>query len=119
MKLVIHTPYLGNGESLHAWQPEDEEAFAEFISLGIGTKGKKGSDDFFIMIATPRGLQQLISSGTKTFIGRPLLVMERYNFKEIWKWLEQTILSCEGETWLECVERLRYYFDWEFDGYKV
>ncbi|MGU0171012.1 Imm8 family immunity protein [Escherichia coli] len=48
---------------------------------------------------------------------RPLVIMDEYNFHELWKWLECIVSSCECDTWLQCVEHLKQYFDWEYDNY--
>ncbi len=45
----------------------------------------------------------------------PLLIMERYEFDNFWRWLERTVKSCEAETWPACVEKLRRHFGWEFE----
>jgi hypothetical protein len=118
MKPIIYSVGTDDGINLRIWQPEDEEVFVMFISIGIGRKGKKGSDDFSIRIATPKGLMNL-ESDDGIIATRSLLIMERYNFQSLWRWLEKTVASCEGSTWPECVEKLRYYFDWEYHDYQV
>lgn len=42
--------------------------------------------------------------------------MARYDYADLWSWLEQTVETCGGETWLDCVAELRQYFSWEFEG---
>jgi hypothetical protein len=87
------------------------------VTLDIGPKSKKGSDSFSIRVATPAGLSTLNDNHGILAI-RPLVIMERYNYNDLRQWLEQTVAKCEEETWNACVEHLRLYFDWEYEGYK-
>lgn len=41
--------------------------------------------------------------------------MRRFDYDELWRWLEKTVASCQADTWSESVDRLRRYFDYEFD----
>jgi hypothetical protein len=114
MKLSIRALYSGNGVAMSKWQPDNEENVCEFICLQIGEKGKKAADEFYIRVATPKGLETF-GNDNGIIASRPLLVMARYNFRELREWLEKIILSCEDDIWIRCVERLRYYFSWEYD----
>ncbi|CAE6834941.1 hypothetical protein R75465_06442 [Paraburkholderia aspalathi] len=118
MKLIIHSIHAGNGDNLRTWVPENELVVSEFIYISIGEKGKKTGDGFSIRVATPDGLRQLAPENG-ILATRPLLVMVRYSFGDLWKWLNDVVSSCEGETWIECVENLRIYFNWEFDNYQA
>lgn len=116
MKLIIKLACVANGINLRAWKPADNKAIAEFVYLEIGEKGTKSSDGFTIRLATPQGLKNL-SSLNGIIAERPLIIMDEYNFQDLWKWLEDIVSSCEGDTWLQSVEHLRRYFDWEYDNY--
>lgn len=100
------------------WLPKNELIVCEFISVSIGEKGRKTKDGFSIRIATPDGLRQLASE-SGILASRPLLVMERYSFENLWRWLNDVVVACEAETWIKCVKNLKGYFDWEFDGYQA
>ncbi|EFB2837593.1 hypothetical protein FHD46_20410 [Escherichia coli] len=117
MRLVIKFACVADGVNLRVWEPVDRKTIAEFIYLEIGEKGTKKSDEFTIRVATPQGLKN-ISANEGIIAERPLVIMDEYNFSELWKWLECIVSSCEGDTWLQCVEYLRRYFDWEYDNYK-
>jgi len=90
---------------------------ANDVEITIGSKSLKGADIFTIRLVTPAGLETL---GSKMGIiaTRPLLIMEEYDYENLWNWMEKTLSSCEGETWLDCVAKLKNYFDWEYDDYK-
>ena len=118
MKLIIKFACVSDGVNLRAWEPTDNKTISEFIYLEIGEKGKKNSDGFTIRDATPEGLKNL-SPINKIIAERPLIIMREYNFQELWKWLEDVVSSCEGDTWLQSIEHLKRYFDWEYDNYKT
>jgi hypothetical protein len=44
--------------------------------------------------------------------------MRRYNFDDLWRWLEKIVAACEGNSWTVCVEILRRYFSWEYDNHQ-
>ena len=44
--------------------------------------------------------------------------MQRYDLVDLRRWLRYTVAKCEGENWTACVNNLRLYFDWEYEGYK-
>jgi Immunity protein 8 len=115
---VIHSATISNGASLYVWEPEDATVVSVWIALAIGQKNKKGTDQFFIRIATPEGFQ-LHKPDDELLIARPLIVLHRYDFHLLWDWLEKTVASCEDVSWLLCVEKLRRYFNWEYDDYKT
>ncbi|NRD48754.1 hypothetical protein D7Y04_32265 [Corallococcus sp. AB038B] len=86
---------------------------------GKGTQDQvKKSDTFSVMLATPAGLDTLEPKDGILLSGSKLVVMRRYDFDELWRWLELTIASCEGPTWEEGVDKLRVHFHWEFEGMK-
>jgi len=110
MKLTVTTPI--NGKNL------GDDIYGDFM-FGIGVS--KRSDDFVIRLATPAGLSRAAretDSGT-IIASWPLVVIDRWSPTEFEKWLYATIESCKGATWDECVENLKRYFRWEFDGYRT
>jgi hypothetical protein len=114
---IIHDGYTNRMVNLRAFEPEDEEAFSETLFLDIGEKGKKGADTYTITVATPKGLLKRIPENG-ILAERPLLVMAKYNFQELWQWLEKILARCEGAQWSDCHDRLKCYFAWEYDDYK-
>jgi len=110
---VIHSIGGPDGSSLRKWTPDDADVVAVFIALSIGQKGKKGTSEFYIRVATPRGLQSLIPEHGIIAV-HPLLVIEKYDFDLVFRWLENTVASCESYSWLRCVEKLERYFHWEY-----
>lgn len=117
LRLVIRSVSVWGHPNIRTWEPENPKEIAEIVTVDIGPKTKKQADSFTIRVATPRGLETLQPRDGILAI-RPLLIMERYNFHDLWQWLEQIVAKCEVETWNGCVDQLQRYFDWEYQGYK-
>ncbi|MFT5430971.1 MAG: hypothetical protein ACI9OJ_001650 [Myxococcota bacterium] len=115
MKLVIHNVWTWDCGNLRIWEPADPSIIATTVNVDIGAKGRSGKDTFQLRIATPEGLMKIESRDGIVAI-RPLLVLERYYFNDVWRWLQATVAKCEADSWLDCVANLRRWFDWEYDG---
>ena len=116
MKLVIHSVGTWSHPNIRLWEPDNADDFAITLTVNIGPKGQKGGDDFYIKYATPIGLNHL-ENPSNILSDRSLIVTKKFDYQELWKWLSETIKSCEKQTWAECVEKLLRYFDWEFENY--
>jgi Immunity protein 8 len=117
LKLVIRSISVWGHPDIRTWQPDDPGKIAEIVFLDIGERTKVSADTFSIRVATPAGLSTLQARKGILAI-RPLLVMQRYDLADLRRWLRYTVAKCEGENWTACVNNLRLYFDWEYDGYK-
>lgn len=115
MKLVIRSAAVWGCPNLRQWQPDDPNTIAELVFIDIGPKGKQGADTFTLRVATVAGLAKL-DAKDGIVATRPLLVMNRYDFADLWAWLERTVTSCEADSWTACVENLRRYFAWEYEA---
>jgi hypothetical protein len=116
MKPVIHGVHCWNHPSKETWVPDDPSDVAEELIVDIGT-GQKGADMFTIRVATPKGLAGL-SARDGIVATRPLIVMDRYDFGLLYARLQKIVDTCEGATWRDCVDELRIYFLWEYEGMK-
>lgn len=114
MRLIIRGVESGAHPNLRTYVPENPVIFDAFVQVHIGQKPGKGADAFTIRIATPAALAAQ-DSKHGIIAQPPLLVMSRYDFNDLWQWLERTVESCRADTWPESVEKLRRYFQWEFD----
>jgi hypothetical protein len=118
MKPIIKAVGVWGHPNIRTWQPDDPAVFAEVVSLDIGPKSSKAADSFSIRVATPAGLANLDSKDGIIAV-RPLLVMDRYDYDNLWRWLDEKVSECDAETWPGCVEKLRLYFGWEYDNYTL
>ncbi len=116
MKLTIKSVFTFEHANIRTWEPENPKCFAETVYVGISPDGK-GSDDFCLKVATPDGLE-LLESKNNIIAVSPLLIMKEYYFDDLWSWLSETIKSCESDTWLASVEKLKKYFQWEYEDYR-
>jgi hypothetical protein len=115
MKLVIHSVSCWDHPNIRTWEPRDPDDVAEELTVDIGPRGKNTADSFILKIATPKGLCRL-PAHAGIVATRPLVVLERYDFQVLWHWLEETVASCERDTWEACVAELRLHFLWEYEG---
>lgn len=115
MKPIIKSVGVWGNPNIRTWRPDNPDVFAELVLLSIGPKPGKGADTFTLRVANPAGLATLnVKDGI--IASRPLLVMDRYDFDNLWRWLEERVATCDGNTWPEIVEKLRLYFEWEYDS---
>jgi hypothetical protein len=109
MRLVIRSVSSIDCPNVRIWRPDDAAVVAEELTVRIGPKSEKIADTFFLRVATPAGLASL-SPSDGILAAHPLLVMRRYDFDDLWRWLEQRVAECEADTWLSCVDKLGAYF---------
>jgi hypothetical protein len=120
MKPVIMKPVIqgvhGWGQSnIEMWEPDDPGDIAEELIVYIGAKGKKDADIFAIQVATPKGLSMdPVRDGI--IAERSLVVVDRYEYWSVYTWLQKIVDMCGGATWMDCVNELRRYFNWEHEG---
>lgn len=93
--------------------PGSDEFAGLLASIAVGAKDRDLNDE------NPfEQVDALKRAGFGILATRPLLVMQRYDVTDLWRWLERIVAECEQESWVASVESLRRYFGWEYDGYK-
>jgi hypothetical protein len=117
MKLVMRSASVDGNHNLRAWRPADPTTVSTWIRLCIGPKTSSGTDDFFVRVATPAGLADDDTVGV--IAQRALIVVSVYDADVLWTLLQNTVASCEADTWLASVEKLRRFFNWEYDSLDV
>lgn len=113
--LVVHSLSTWEHPNLRLWSPPDPSVVAETVTAQIGHRKSKGSDLFTVRVATPKGLASL-TARDGILATRPLLVMERFDYDDLFRWFEATLATCDGDEWKVCVEKLRRHLDWEYDS---
>ena len=98
---------------MRLWAPDDPTQIAETVAIDIGPRETNQVDTFRLLLATPRGLDALDAHDGILAAGA-LLVMQAYEFDEFWRWLGETVSSCEDKEWFECVANLQRFFDWDY-----
>ena len=115
-RLILRGLSVWGHANLRTWEPEQLDTVAEVITAEIGHRQRTGNDSFSVRVATPAGLAGM-QAHDGVIATRPLLVIDRFDFAHLWAWFESILVRCDGEDWPVCVERLRLYLDWEYDGY--
>ncbi|MCP3142940.1 Imm8 family immunity protein [Pyxidicoccus xibeiensis] len=117
---MIRHVYCGEVENLRAWLPDDPHEVALWVCVEIGPKhgAAKKTDTFVLLVATPAGLETL-EGRDNILADRALLVMRRFDYDDLWTWLERTVAACEAESWHHVVEKLRLHFKWEFENFRT
>ncbi|MDE1461051.1 Imm8 family immunity protein [Spartinivicinus poritis] len=114
MKPIIKSVFTWDHVNIRTWEPINPNVIAETVYIDIGPDTKKRADSFSIRVATPAGLSNLeVHEGV--IATRPLLIIDSYDYDNLWAWLVKTVKSCESNTWNASVEKLRLHFDWEYD----
>ena len=116
MNLIIHSLGTWEHPNLRTFDPEDPTHFAISLDLNIGIKSQKGSEYFSIKIATPSALEKM--KATKGVIAEgPILIVEKFDYDQIWEWMVSKVTSCSGDNWEQCVQNLQRHFEWEYEDY--
>jgi len=100
---------------LEVYEPEDPYKFCLTLRIQIGLDTTNGADDFDLTIYTPKWLEEVIFEAEW---GRGTLIVKNFNFFYIKKFINDYVLSCEGDNWDGIAMQLNKVFVWEFDNYK-
>ncbi|AVQ05371.1 TPA: hypothetical protein HH295_21305 [Xanthomonas vasicola pv. zeae] len=95
-------------------QPDDPKCFSEELRAVIGPENFEGGDNFFIDVCTPEWIKER-HYGLKW--GRFMLIVDRYSYEEIYKFLEQYVSSFEEDSWNKLAIKLSRVMSWEFEDY--
>ena len=117
MKPVLHGAGTCEHRNLRTFEPKHPESVHLVLQIDVGPPGQKGSTSFTVRVVTPKGLATLPAPKRIIASGK-LLVLARYDYDVVWRWVEQTVAKCEAHSWSGCVELLRRKFDWELEGYR-
>ncbi|WGE92206.1 Imm8 family immunity protein [Actinobacillus genomosp. 1] len=85
------------------------------ISLTIGEKGKEGGDYFAVEVFNT----QLVKSAQIVLASKSFIVCDDIDdIDDIEREIKYKVNSISGEDWEEVLNKLRYYFDWEYENLK-
>ncbi|WP_238151952.1 MULTISPECIES: Imm8 family immunity protein [Xanthomonas] len=95
-------------------QPDDPSCFIEQLRAVIGPEDFEGGDDFFIDVCTADWIKKK-HYGLKW--GRFMLIVDKYNYEEIYKFISEYIGKFEEASWNELATKLSRVMSWEFEDY--
>lgn len=86
------------------------------LTVTIGERGQKAGSNFQLLVATPEALRSRAGNGDYVLAGRATLVVTSFSWHALRKAVEEIVASCTGRDLDESVEKLRRYFDWEYEA---
>lgn len=103
--------------SIYNWQPDNPEVVSIQLSIAIGVEGEDASDDFQTVVATPKGLEEAMTTHNVNGFDRNLMVYKSYSFDQVKKDIEVIVTKCQCDTFEESTLKLQRYFLWEYEDY--
>ena len=118
MKLILKSIFLlSEEESFQEFVPEIPHNFHVLASVTIGEVDNVAADDYSLGICTPAWLDHHIQN-VGPISGRHLLIVNRFDAKEIRASIEEIINQCERPASAETYAVLARFFAWEFEDYQ-
>jgi hypothetical protein len=109
----FHSPEIFD---LEAYRPADPSSFGFLLQVLAGTSGEDGEDSFNVIVCTPRWLEERYRS-TDVVLLRHHLLVSRYDWSAIARFITGYVRSCEGETWQEVATKIGRLGHWEFEDH--
>ncbi|WP_059366795.1 Imm8 family immunity protein [Rodentibacter caecimuris] len=100
---------------LEVYRPENEKLFCINVLLCIGPDDNTDSINYFdLKVCT---LDWLYLYQKKTSVLRHVMIVDRYDFKQIISYINEIITQCYGDSWEDIANKLSRYFFWEYEDY--
>ncbi len=103
---------------LAGWVPPQPEAFAVSLVLEVGVLGQRGRERFELLAVTPRWLLER-HGAEGAVLGRGLLLVFRWDYARIRRFLAGRVEGCSGRTWPEVARKVALIAEWEGDPENV
>jgi hypothetical protein len=103
-------------EDLWTYVPSEPDNFQFLLELFVGAEGESGEDMFCFVVGTPRFILEH-NPPDAIVVGRPRLIVFKYDFPSLIKYVEAFVDSCAGGNWRQVAEKLSRLTSWEFDDY--
>ncbi len=105
-------------EDLASWHPPQPDAFAVPLVLEVGVLGQRGRERFELLGVTPRWLVERHGE-EGAVLGRGLLVVFRWDYARVRRFLARHVEACAGRTWPEVARKVSRIAEWEGDPENV
>lgn len=84
------------------------------LCLSIGEKGAEGADYFYVDVFNTQYVKDFrFVSGSKSFV-----IDDIDDIDDLEKEIKYFVNSISGKDWEDVLNKLRYYFDWEYENLK-
>ncbi len=110
----LHSPDIPD---LPAYEPTDPERFGFLLQIIAGPAGEDGEESFDVTVCTPSWIQENLGP-TDILIGRHHLIVRRYDYQGLMRFLGDYCQKCRGNSWADIAERLGRIGKWEFEDYR-
>lgn len=97
----LHSPDV---ENLSSWIPERQD-FAILLQVIAGPVGEVGEESFDLTLCAAAWINKTVEK-ERIITGRHLLIVARYDYGQIRKFISNYVSSCDGETWSEIALKL-------------
>lgn len=111
----IHSPDFG-ADPFEKYIPTDLSNFSVFIQIIVGPADGEGEESFDLVICTPQWLHNEVKA--EPIMGRHYLIVDKFDYKKITKFIENYIQKCEGHSWSELADKIGRIGRWEFEDYQ-
>lgn len=102
---------------VQTYHPEDDSNFGIWFQLDIGLESTEGSDDFQLLVCTPKWLTEEMEKGGPVW-GRHILFVPRYDLDHITQHIAKYCQECTGDDWMKIAAKLARIAHWEFEDYQ-
>lgn len=110
----LHSTDIADVES---YQPEREDNFGFALRAMVGMTGETGEESFDITVCTPKWLLER-HGDSEILLGLHKLIVFKYEYAAIRKFIEKYLMRCSGDTWGEVAQKVSLLGQWEFEGYR-
>jgi hypothetical protein len=102
---------------LEDWLPDEPDRFGFYLQVSIGPADAEGEEGFGSTVCSPQWFAQRLN-GADVICGEHTMLMRRYDYGALVRYVERRCHRCVGETWVDIVNELRLFGQYEFDGYR-
>lgn len=101
---------------LASYDPIEKDCFGFLLQVMVGPVGEEAEESFDIVVATPAWLSEH-HRPEDIVVGRHHLIVFRYDFSALSRFIRGYVSRCEGDTWEEIALKLSRLGQWEFEDY--
>jgi len=117
MQAVLKSLCSSDIADVESYQPEKEDSFGFVIRAMVGPMGEPGEESFNITICTPKWLAEQYGA-TDIVLGLHKVIVFRYDYSELRRFIEKYLMRCSGDTWGEIAQKVSLLGHWEFENYR-
>ena len=110
----LHSPDVYD---LVTYVPSPGDKFGFLLQMIVGPDGEDSEESFDLTVCTPSWLAEKLGP-SELLIGRHYLLIHRYEYPRLKRFLMDYCAKCEGQSWTEVAEKLGRIGKWEFEDYR-